>query len=319
MHTRKFTLQLLAGSVQLTHFNEQAFAKLLEQTTLSRVDKHINKHQFSRIYQDQNKALFLEFYFGGAIKVMTTEDLDKIKSVNFQQMPTWCFGDQITYSLSLSEADYELMIQTAKPYTFEQQIIQTYIISAYQKTDGSLLSEAKDACSFAGYHLYEHTDALIISDFELPNILYNDRKSDESYQPLYKKTWTPFNIHIQEGKSTNTEEARMLLSKVYNIDLELLDYTTESLKVLEHPIMQNWNRVKSEEVCLPFIAYIGEMIVRNHALKWAIIDGIPALVHHKGSDFDIYTQVFREMFSYGSLVGSALDTYQSIEHEINEL
>lgn len=271
MNAREFTIHLPVGSVHITHFNERAFANLLEQNAIIRIDKDFNQYRFSRIYQDKDKAFFLEFYFGGAIKILTTEDLDKIKRVTFWQMATEAFGDEITYSISLAKEEYQLMIQNTRPYTFEDEFFSKHVISCYVRNDGSLLMHGDDPFEFNGFHLYEGLKTLAGLDFyarETFGHLIEIKQNEGTYLPLYKEGWQPFNIHINTGKNTNVEEARILLSKIFNIDLELLDYTKESLEALDKPIVANWNRVDSYDARLPLLSYMGEILARDHKLMW---------------------------------------------------
>lgn len=314
MNARNIEIQLIDEFLQVEHLNEKAFFERLSDNKFARTEiVNPGKNTYSRFYVNDESEYLLEFYFGGGILVKEKGDIEKLGRVTFTQMQTWLFGDEITYSLDLTKDEYLLLSRDAEEFSFEDQYEESRIESSFKLSNGCLLIHWDDSPgAFMGYGLYEGVKTLYALDHETVNSISDQielKKDTGSYLPIYKNDWILFELEVINGQHINADVARARLSQIYNIDLDKLNYSKESLDLLDRSIFANWNRVDSDDVFWPFVSYIGEIINREHGLEWIKApdekDWPYFLLKKNGERINLDWIIYRRMFDCGLILDSS--------------
>lgn len=324
MKARIIEIQFVNERFQVRHINEKNLSELLSDNGFARTEiVNPNKNTYSRFYVNNQNEYLLEFYFGGGILVKEKEELQKLSRVGFTQMQTWLFGDEITYSIGLTKEEYVLLSKDATAFSFGHQHAEDRIKSSFKLGNGCLLINWDNSPgAYMGYGLYEGVKTLYAGDPESIDLnsdqveLNRDRGT---YQPTYKNNWTLFELEVVDGKHINADVGRTILSEVFTIDFERLDYSKESLELLDRSIFANWNRVDSDDVFLAFVSYIGELVRRDHNLEWMKSAGNEdwpySLQRKNGEKINLDWIIYRRMFDCGLML-EASGAHHGVEVEL---
>lgn len=315
-------------NIEVLFIDYSSFSRLKVEQELSRENFDYNRG-ISRSYVSNEGKIYLEFYFGGAIEINSIEDIKLLQRVKFEDLIWHWFGEKISYSIKLTEDEFQVFSEEMKPYQIVPEELQEFIKQAFVNADGNILVEALGGCNSENDYVILGSREMFYTYFSLC-ISDVDQMVDVVTKNVVKQDFlgerlVNFYPEILNGIQINRDEGKKCLARLLNLDEEIFDYSENSLRRIEHSLFENSKRLGEDELYYPFMSYIGEVFVKKYPFLWEYkpnqnIGEIPNIfikMKSDGQEIDIekvlYMSVFRSDVGMGVPLDALHELYGKVE------
>lgn len=222
------------------------------------------KDGVSKIWKDEKGSYYLEFYNKVAIAFQTKDDLMNAQNVDFLRLPYTNQQNEISYISNIDKATFNQLRATSTEYPVIEQL--TFFGKFYQLKDSDMiLVKWNEQLRKEKYAILQSIETMIGIDWGLIELLNNKPASGKAPQ---KHSLPEITFEFDNGNHANPNDFKIILADALNIDLRHLDYTSQSIDIIETALMWNADLLDTYSLVLPMTSYLGEVLVKEQSLKW---------------------------------------------------
>jgi hypothetical protein len=277
--------------------NSEEFSLMKESDFLFRV-KNIEKDGVVRTFKNNENEIFLEFLDKKALRINSEEDLLRLGNVNFYNV--YIPGKSyLSYEVKIDELLFQKNIEKSieikvgeelsffgKFYKMESGniLVDWKVEMPNSKSRYSILNRLEDMVTFGGWELFESLNlhARTMSEVEVKEA---GVRQDEN-----------INADLEMWGDLNRKNIQEKMAKIFNLDLEELDYSVESIKKIENSLQ--WNALDHSKIVIPCAFYFGEILIKEKSMRWIIYQGkYPLLELENGKEIDLIGQLDQSLIS----------------------
>lgn len=233
---------------------------------LDLIDSIPYKNSISRIYKLKNQCSIYEFFNKTAVKFDTLVSKEELANVEFNRVLFSSKKDEVTYIVKI-ENEYYQSLQSEIKSKIELKELD-FFGEFYNLKNGNVLVKWSKDFSNSEFSILKDIRAMASIDLELLWFVDNEisRNLIDREKSIENIKYEP--INFGEFSSKNISDIRERISKLLNFEISLLDFSIESIDIIENSMIWNCDQISKYELhdlCYP---YIGEVAKREFNLNW---------------------------------------------------
>jgi hypothetical protein len=246
---------------------------------LELIDSKSFKNSVSRIYNYKNQYSVFEFFNRSAIqfdKIVQKEDLVNVEfySVLFSSQK-----NEVTYIIDIEKAFYQsLQIEIESKVELEEL---DFFGEFYNLNNGSVLAKWSKGFRHSKFSILKNIRAMASIDPELLPLLDKEKNNSSIESEKLVENIKYDSVKFGEDTDMKLNDIKDRISKLLNFEKSILDFSLESIDVIEDSMIWNCDKISKFELfdlCYP---YIGEVARRKYNLNWIKEDNLMILVDDK--------------------------------------
>ena len=222
--------------------------------------ENVNHSGVSRTFESEKGEIILEFYNEVGLKIESKEDLSNLQNVSFDRDD----NNKIQYSTKLSESEFSEILSNMKPSETAKEFASFGQFYAIENKSAILFKGGK---YFSGQ--YSIMSTLRGFDYELEHLLERPEKDDRFLRNSNLKEARDEKVFtIINGKQENIDLLVSELSELLNIDKEKIDFSVESINIIENSIQWNDGNHDNNYIMTLSYYYLAEALIKREDFEW---------------------------------------------------
>lgn len=247
--------------VNVSLLDQHEFEKLSNELKL--ISNKPFKNSVTRIFKSRDNSFICELFNGKAIKIQSEDYEEVFEVAEFVRVPFSSMENEVSYIIDIRQ-EYFKKLNREIVEKVENRWLH-FLFDIYQLKNGELLVEWKIKSRNTKFSIFQNLRTLIAIDPELVNEIDEEKNSSP-------KPWMRI-IENTKYEKVKFNQVKARLSNILNFAEENLDFSMESVDIIENSISWNIDKISKWELNELCYVYLGELVRRKLNLNWIEIEG----------------------------------------------